>query len=145
GWTQSYSTRWMELAPRYGVKAVPVDVFAADAIAQIASCDAFMWRFLPSAFPRLYAKRLLHAVAHGLGRPAFPSCNMFWHAEDRVAQNYLLQAAGIPTPLTYVLWNREAAEAFCDSAAYPFVIKLATGYKAVNVRLVRDRTAAQFY
>lgn len=146
GERQSYSERWMELAQKEGgIEPVSVDVFAGDAIRQISACDAFMWRFLPSAHPRLYAKRLLHAVEHGLGLPVFPSVNTAWHSEDKVGQYYLLTAAGIPTPATHIFWTREQAEHFCDSADYPFVVKLAIGYQATNVRLVRDRSAAQYY
>lgn len=145
GERQSYSERWMELAQNEGIEAILVDVFSEDIVDQIAKCDAFMWRFLPSAHPRLYAKRLLCAVEQGLGIPVFPSVNTAWHAEDKVGQYYLLESAGIPTPATHVFWNREQAERFCESAKYPFVLKLAIGYRAVNVRLVRDRGAAQYY
>lgn len=145
GERQSFSERWMELAQNEGIETVPVDVFADDVVERISKCDAFMWRFSPSAYPRLYAKRLLCSVEQGLGIPVFPSLRTAWHAEDKVGQYYLLKAAGLPTPTTHVFWNREQAEAFCASADYPFVLKLATGYKSVNVRLVRDPDAAQYY
>jgi glutathione synthase/RimK-type ligase-like ATP-grasp enzyme len=142
---QSYSDRWLELAERFGVRAVPVDVFSADVVETISSCDAFMWRPSPLASDRLYAMRLLYAVEKGLGIPVFPDLNSSWHFEDKVGQYYFFAAAGIPIPATRVYWSRQQAEQFCDTATYPFVLKLATGYQASNVRLVRNRDDAQYY
>jgi len=145
GERQSFSDRWFQLAEEHGLAAVAVDVFSKDVIAQIASCDAFMWRCDPSALPRLYAKRLLYAIEEGLGLPVFPNLKSSWHFEDKIGQYYFLAAAGIPTPATRIFWKREQAERFCETAEYPFVLKLSAGYQASNVRLVRNREEALFY
>jgi glutathione synthase/RimK-type ligase-like ATP-grasp enzyme len=65
-----------------------------------------MWRFGYSATVRLFAKRLLVAIEHGLGIPVFPSSETVWHFEDKVAQHYLLLSAGIRTPTTWMFWKR---------------------------------------
>lgn len=145
GERQSYSDRWIELARERGIEMIPVDVYANDIIERIAACDAFMWRYDPSALPRLYAGRLLYAIEDGLGMPVYPSLKSRWHFEDKVGQYYFLRAAGIPTPATDVSWTRAQAEVFCKNAGYPFVLKLATGYQSSNVRLVRNREDALFY
>lgn len=77
--------------------------------------------------------------------PVFPSMKSQWHFEDKIGQYYFLCAAGVPTPATHISWTRQQAELFCDSAEYPFVLKLAAGYQASNVRLVHDRDEAMFY
>jgi glutathione synthase/RimK-type ligase-like ATP-grasp enzyme len=145
GERQSFSDRWFQLAKEHGIAGIAVDVFSKDVIAQIASCDAFMWRCDPSALPRLYAKRLLYAIEEGLGIPVFPNLKSSWHFEDKIGQYYFLSAAGIPTPATSIFWKREQAERYCETAEYPFVLKLSAGYQASNVRLVRDRQEALFY
>lgn len=145
GEQQSYSKRWLELAQQQGITAVPVDAFAQDAIAQISTCDAFMWRYDPSALPRLYADRLLNALEDGLRMPVFPSLKSRWHFEDKIGQYYFLSAAGIPAPTTQIFWTRQQAEQYCDTAVYPFVIKLTTGDKSSNVRLVQNRREAFYY
>ncbi len=145
GERQSYSARWFELARERGITTVRVDAFAQDIISRISNCDAFMWRYSPSAHPRLYAKKLLYAIEEQLGVSVFPNLKSSWHFEDKVGQYYFLAAAGIPTPVTNIFWTREDAEAFCDRAEYPFVLKLATGYQSSNVQLVRDRRSAHFY
>src|SRR6185437_3166443 len=145
GKQQSYSARWIELARDMHVEAVPVDVFSSNVIDTISTCDAFMWRYDPSAHVRLHANRFLYGIGEGLGLPVFPSVESRWHFEDKIGQYYFLAAAGIPTPATNISWTREHAARFCDDATYPFVLKLATGYQASNVRLVSSREEALFY
>lgn len=145
GSRQSYSDRWFELASESDVEAVRVDVYSPDVLKTIAGCDAFMWRYDPSAQRRLFAARLLYAIEFGLGLPVFPSLGSRWHFEDKIGQYYFLAAAGIPTPATTVCWTREQAITFCDDASYPFVLKLATGFAGSNVRLMRTREEALFH
>ena len=145
GVRQSFSDRWIELAKTRGFDAVPVDVFAPDAMSRIAGCDAFMWRYASSACPRLYARRLLQAVETGLAIPVFPSTRSAWFYEDKVGQDYFFRAAGIPHAATQIFWTRRDAERFCQNAAYPFVLKLAGGHQSSNVRLLATRAEALFY
>jgi glutathione synthase/RimK-type ligase-like ATP-grasp enzyme len=145
GEQQSFSERWTALARAQGIETVPVDVFSNDVLSRIATCDAFMWRFPPTPFPRVMARRILYAVEAGMGLPVFPSFNTAWHVEDKIGQTYFLSAAGIPTPSTEISWTREQAEKYCNRASYPFVIKLSTGYQGSNVRLIQTRGEAMFY
>ncbi len=145
GVRQSFSERWRELARERGIGTAMVDVFSDDIVAQIATCDAFMWRCPSSAHPRTYARRLCHAVEKGLGIPVFPALDDSWYFEDKIAQDYFFEAAGIPMPATRVCWTRASAMQFCDAADYPFVLKLAGGHQSSNVRLVHNRKEAHFY
>jgi hypothetical protein len=143
GERQSFSARWAQLAAQAGMEVRFVDVYAHDLFERLAGCDGFMWRFGFLPLPRLYGKRLLPAIEHGLGIPVFPSWKSCWHFEDKVAQHYLLQAAGIPTPRTWVFWELEPALAFCHEASYPLVLKLGYGIQSGNVRLLRGAAEAQ--
>ncbi|HET7561638.1 MAG TPA: hypothetical protein VFJ87_04580 [Rhodanobacteraceae bacterium] len=142
---QSFSRRWFELAPSLGIEALPVDVFASDCVSQIAKCDAFMWRCPSSAYPRVYSRRLLYALEAGLGIPVFPSNRSTWFYDDKPGQSGFLEAANIPHAITWVFWERQRAEQFCNHANYPFVLKLAGGHQSSNVRLLRTRAEALFY
>ena len=44
-----------------------------------------------------------------------------------MAQAYLLDAAGIPTPATFVFWKKRKALAFARDASYPLFLKFAGG------------------
>ena len=145
GEKQSFSSRWAARAAETGVNVRTVDVYAPDFFAQLAGCDGFMWRFGYSPNPRLLAKRLLPAIEHGLGIPVFPSFETAWHFEDKIAQSYLMQAAGVPTPGTWVFWDRMSALDFCRSAKYPLVLKLSFGYQSGNVRLLESFDDASYW
>lgn len=136
GEKQSFSARWAVRAADTGVNVRTVNVYAPDFFEQLAGCDGFMWRFGYRPRPRLFAKRLMPAIEHGLRIPVFPSFETAWHFEDKVAQSYLLRAAGFPTPATWVFWDRKAALDFCRSATYPLVLKLSFGFQSANVRLL---------
>jgi glutathione synthase/RimK-type ligase-like ATP-grasp enzyme len=145
GEKQSFSSRWAQRAEAIGVNVRTVDVYAPDLLQQLAGCDGFMWRFGYSPNPRLFAKRLLPAIESGMGIPVFPSFETAWHFEDKIAQAYLLQAAGLPTPATWVFWDPKTALDFCRSAKYPLVLKLSFGYQSANVRLLKNVDAASYW
>jgi glutathione synthase/RimK-type ligase-like ATP-grasp enzyme len=144
GERQSFSTRWSALAARAGARVREVDAYASDFFRQLDGCDGFMWRFDFAAPERLFARRLLAAVEH-VGIPVFPCWRTAWHFEDKVAQHYLLEAAGLPAPRTWVFWNRSKAADFTRRATYPLVIKLAQGYRSANVRLLQSAADAAYW
>lgn len=142
GEQQSFSQRWAELAAANAVDLREVDVDASDLFNRLSGCDGFMWRFGFDPLTLQHAKRLLPAIEHGMAMPVFPSWESSWHFEDKIAQHYLLQAADIPTPRTWVCWTRNEARRFCASAHYPLVAKLSSGFQSSNVRLLRSAAEA---
>jgi glutathione synthase/RimK-type ligase-like ATP-grasp enzyme len=144
GRRQSFSTRWSELAAASGVRVKQVNVHTNDFFRQLAGCDGFMWRFDFAAPERLLAKRILLAVEQ-TGTMVFPSWPTAWHFEDKIGQHYLLRAAGLPTPATWVFWDAVAARDFVERAALPLVIKLTHGYRSANVRLIRTREEVRYW
>jgi glutathione synthase/RimK-type ligase-like ATP-grasp enzyme len=145
GVEQSYSDRWLALAAERGVHARVVNAWEPDIFTQLAGCDGFMWRFGYRPPERLVAMRVLASIEHALGLPVFPSWKSAWHFEDKISQYYLLQAAGVPMPRTWVFWHEDAALEFVRRASYPLVIKLANGYRSGNVRLLKDREDAEYW
>jgi hypothetical protein len=145
GRTQSFSKRWIARLPELGHQVKVVDLFQPDPLEQLAGCDGLMWWFAHMPFPRNYGKRVMAALNHGRGFPTFPSYRTSWHFDDKVAQHYLMRAAGLPMPDTWVFWRREDAKAFCRTARFPLVLKLAGGIISENVRLLRSRRQANHW
>ena len=145
GVSQSYSDRWRALAAEAGIQTRIIDAYRRDVFEQLAGCDGFMWRFGYRPPERLIALRILASVEHALGIPVFPSWKSAWHFEDKISQYYLLQAARLPMPKTWLFWDKEAALAFARDASFPFVMKLANGYRSSNVRLVRSADEAVYW
>ena len=142
GEVQSFSERWVQVASERGVKTRIVNALSDRIMDRLVGCDAFMWRFGYLPMPRLFAKRLLMAIEHGMNLPVFPSWRTAWHFEDKIAQHYLMRASGLPEPRTWVFWRVEDAEAFCARAAYPLVMKISFGFQSRGVRLLRNQAEA---
>ncbi len=85
------------------------------------------------------------ALGHVSRIPVFPDWKSCWHFDDKVAQSYLLQAAGLPIPRTWVFWQSQDALDFCRSAEYPLVIKLRSGVYSQNVQLLRNQAEAEYW
>jgi len=142
---QSYSKRWEAMASEQDISITWVNVHTEEAISQIADCDGFMWRSSPGAYPRLLAKRLMPAIEYGCRIPVFPNWKTLWYSEDKIAQSFLLKAAELPIPKTYIFWNYSETRRFIDEAGYPFILKLYSGYQSRNVRLLKSKEEAGFY
>lgn len=145
GRTQSFSRRWVELATQSGHEVRFVDLFRPDLREQLAGCDGFMWWFPHLPHPRNFGRRLLIAIEHGLNLPVFPNWQTVWHFDDKVSEKYLLEAAGIPMPQTWVFWSHNWAFDFCRTAQYPLVLKLAGGIVSENVRLLHNFDEAKYW
>jgi glutathione synthase/RimK-type ligase-like ATP-grasp enzyme len=140
---ESSSARWAQLAAERGHSAREVDVFRFDVLDQLRGCDALMWRHIHMPSHRAVARRLLPVVEKELGLAVYPDQNTCWHYDDKIAQFYLLQAAGIPTPRTWVFWDLERAAEFCATAPYPLVFKLWAGAGSTNIALVENAAEAR--
>jgi glutathione synthase/RimK-type ligase-like ATP-grasp enzyme len=142
---RSFSDRWIELLAAAGHEARVVDALSPKLFEQLRGCDGFLWWFPPTTLPRDHAKRLMTALSHVTDLEVFPDWQVAWPFDDKIAESYALQAAGIPTPRTWVFWRKSEALVFARNAEYPLVIKLATGYRSNNVALLRDSREAKYW
>ena len=133
----SFSDRWAELAEREGVAVRVVDAWANDVVDQVRGAAAFLWRYLNPLPERPLGRNVCAAIEAGLGIPVFPNERTGRLFEDKVAQKYALEAAGLPAPQTWVFYDAESARDFLRSAGFPLVFKLSTGIKSKNVALLR--------
>jgi glutathione synthase/RimK-type ligase-like ATP-grasp enzyme len=145
GRRQSFSRRWTELARSAECEVRVVDVYQRNLPAQFAGCNGFLWWFAHLPHTRESALRIVQAVGHGLGMQTFPNWRTVWHFDDKVAQAYLLDAAGIPTPNTFVFWKKARALAFARDAQYPLVLKLAGGIGSEHVGKITSSQEAIFW
>jgi hypothetical protein len=133
------SPRWAAFLKNAGYDVRWVDVRRADILDQLKGCHGFMWRWSHSRGMGRIAKRLLPVVERELKLAVYPDQQTCWHDDDKIAQAYLLNAAGIDTPRTWIWFDEAAAlDWAATTAVYPLVIKLASGAGSTNVRLVRS-------
>lgn len=137
------SPRWAQLLADAGHEVMWVDVTRPDILTQVAECEGFMWRHIHMPRHRQIARRLLPVLEQELGLAVYPDQATCWHYDDKIAQYYLLRAAGVPMPDTWVWFDQGQALDWVERASFPLVIKLWTGAASQNVRLVPDRRSAQ--
>jgi glutathione synthase/RimK-type ligase-like ATP-grasp enzyme len=142
GCADSSSPIWTRLLIELGHEVRTVNVYGADVIERLRDCHGFMWRHAHLPHMRQVAKRLLPVVEHELGLAVYPDQNTCWHYDDKIAQAYLLDAAGIPVPRTWVLFEKDAALDWVKTAKFPVVLKLWAGAGGSNVTLVRTADEA---
>lgn len=138
GLNDSASPVWKRLLLEAGHEVRDVDVRCPDILEQLDGCHGFMWRWAHFSGMGRIAKRLLPVVEQVLNIPVYPDQKTCWHYDDKIAQAYLLRAYDIPAPETWLWFDREGALQWVKTAAYPLVLKLATGAGSSNVRLVRN-------
>ncbi len=139
------SPRWKTLLEQAGHRVRMVDVYRPDILAQVRGCDGFMWRWAHFAGMGRVARRLLPVIERHLKLAVYPDLNTCWHYDDKIAQAHLLASVGIPTPQTWIWFDRETALDWADTASYPLVMKLAGGAGSNNVRLIRSPSEAHLW
>ena len=128
---------WTRALREAGCQVREVDVRRADILDQLKGCHGFMWRHNHTPEARQIARRLLPVLERDLGLAVYPDQNTCWHFDDKIAQRFLLEAAGIPIPRTWIWFDEDLALGWARGASYPMVIKLWGGAGSTNVRLVR--------
>ncbi len=136
------SPRWAQYLEEAGCTVRWVDVYSPQILQDLSGCDAFMWRW--AHFWGMYrlAHRILPVIENELGLLVYPDQKTCWHYDDKAAQFFLMQAAGIRTPETWVFFSAERAHAWASGTTYPVVHKLTTGAGSTNVSLVSSEDEA---
>ena len=132
------SPRWARLLKDEGHEVRWVDVRRADILEQLRGCQGFMWRWAHFNGMGRIARRLLPVIERELKLTVYPDQSTCWHYDDKIAQAYLLDAAGISVPKTWVWFDQDAALEWATTATYPMVLKLAAGAGSTNVRLIEN-------
>jgi glutathione synthase/RimK-type ligase-like ATP-grasp enzyme len=139
----SFSDRWLERCSELKIPHQVVDCHASDIVSRIRSSSALMWHWTHSSPADLLMARAVLSSAELMGLEVFPSIATCWHFDDKVAQKYLLEAAGAPVPRSWTFYELQRALDFVDRAPLPLVFKLRRGAGSTNVRLARTRREAQ--
>lgn len=110
----------------------------------VDSQDAHFWEFIADSTLFLMflgqtpmhmqrQQSLISIIDKHLGIPCFPNWQMTWHFDDKVAQQYILESAGLPVVKAHVFWDKEKALKWASDTDYPQVFKLKGGAGSLNV------------
>lgn len=146
GGAGGFAPRWARALESRGATVKRLDPLGLDPLKQVSDCAGVMWHW--SHYPheqRKAALPILRVIEDQLRIPIFPDMATCWHFDDKIAQSYLLEALGIPTPKTWVFWRKTDALAWCSQVEYPVVAKLSVGAGSQNVRLIRSANGVRAY
>lgn len=127
-----------------GIEYDIVDIDAHDWQARIAPYDLVIWRgrFMGPNLATHY-KEKIYFIEQVLGKAVMPGYASVWHFESKVAQSYLLEAAGVPTPRTVATADYDDGQTCLAEAALPIVVKQSHGASSANVRLLASKQEAE--
>lgn len=140
--SESYSEKWAKFLGDRGVDVKYVDLKKVNALEEVKGCNGVMWRWVHSPHDKIKAPNILYAIENYLGIPVFPDHNTCWHYDNKVAQYYLLNAAGVPIPQTWIFWDKHSAIEWANKTKYPTVFKLSAGAASQNVIKVSSEAEA---
>ena len=139
----SFSDRWLAYCQKNNIKIKIVDAYQSNIIQQVEDCDAFMWHFSHNnEKDTLFAKQLLFAL-ESAGKIIYPSTNLAWHFDDKVAQKYVLEGIGAPLIESEVFYSKKDALEWLEEINFPIVFKLRRGAGSQNVRLIKTKKNAE--
>lgn len=137
-----FSEVWIDYCDRLGLDYRLVDCHASDIVQQVADCDIVMWQHRHFEVGGKLIGRQVLAALEQAGKVVFPDHRTGWHFDDKLAQKYLLEAAGAPFAPTVAFLDQRDAHAWASKAAFPCVFKLRGGSGSANVSLIDSESAA---
>jgi glutathione synthase/RimK-type ligase-like ATP-grasp enzyme len=140
-----FTARWISYCKENNIPFKEVNCYDFDIVQKLNGCETLFWHFhhtLPADI--IMAKSLMNSL-HQTGKDIFPDWNSFWHFDDKIAQKYLLEAAGLPIVDTFVFYDKNLALNWAMTTEYPKVFKLRGGAGSSNVALVKSKKEARNY
>tara|TARA_B100001059_G_C17836435_1_gene588499 strand:+ start:2902 stop:3915 length:1014 start_codon:yes stop_codon:yes gene_type:complete len=138
----SFSEPWIKFCEENKINYKLVNCFENNIIEKLKDCNALLWHHHHGDYKDIQlAKPLLFSLEQ-IGIKVFPNFNTNWHFDNKLAQKYLLEAAGVPFVKTYVFFTKQDAIYWARNTSYPKVFKLKGGAGAANVRLAKSQTEA---
>jgi glutathione synthase/RimK-type ligase-like ATP-grasp enzyme len=90
-----------------------------------------------------FFKEKVYFLEHFARKIVVPGFRTAWHYDSKIAQSYVFEHCGVPTPATCVTFDYADAVACLNRARVPLVFKESHGAGSSNVELVPRRRAAE--
>jgi glutathione synthase/RimK-type ligase-like ATP-grasp enzyme len=122
-----------------------VDINKHDWLATLKDYNAILWP--PGCMgikPSSHLKEKIYFLQYHMGKLVVPNFETVWHFESKVAQSYLFELYGIPTPRTVSTFSLQEALALLSKENYPLVFKTSSDAASRGVRLVNAPSFGKF-
>ena len=141
---RSYSVPWIEYCEENNISYQKIDAFSSTLVQDCRGIDAFMCHWHHYDYSSWLVAKQIVAALEFTGIYSFPNLSTFWHYDDKIAQKYLLEAVGAPTPNTWVFYDRDRAiDWVLNDATFPIIFKLRRGSASSNVKLIQNKQEAE--
>src|SRR6056297_1451080 len=114
-------------------------------INNLKNADVYIWH----ADSKEERYRIIHDrvyfIEQIIKKPIFPDMNMYFAYGDKIKENEIFNYFGLPTPKTYITYNREDALKISEKIKYTFVLKDAHVYGGWHVYKIKNREEADKY
>lgn len=139
----SFSVSWIEYCKEKEIPFRLIDAYSSTLIQDCREVDAFMCHWAHNDYASFLAAKQMVSALTWTNIYTFPNLSTFWHYDDKIAQKYLLEAIGAPTPKTWIFYDHDRAINWLfNDAEYPIVFKLRRGSASTNVRLIHSKKEA---
>jgi glutathione synthase/RimK-type ligase-like ATP-grasp enzyme len=123
---------------------------------ELVSLDGADWKDVASRFDVIlwkpafmgpeaasHYKEKIYFLEHYLRKLTVPNFSTIWHFESKIAQSFIFDHLGVPTPRTSVSFDYHDAAQRLRNERYPIVMKDAFGAGSNNVHLVSTPSQAR--
>lgn len=131
----------------YSIDVVTLDIFNYADQQRLLNedWDGVFWRAKHDPKYRDLAKKIISLFGKHHGLKTFPSWDEYWHYDDKMAQSFLFTKLNIPTPKTFVFYNKSEAIEFLEQINFPIIFKAPFGAGSANVGLLQNKRHAKRY
>ncbi|VAX25480.1 hypothetical protein MNBD_IGNAVI01-459 [hydrothermal vent metagenome] len=140
-------TVWAPIFEQKGYNVVLLNTFSKTDQDRLLTehWDAFIWRAKHDPWIKNLAKRFLSFFDIQQKIKTFPSFHDYLHYDDKITQYYILKSKSIPTPETYIYFDKNEAFQFLESANFPVVYKASSGSGSGNVGLIKSKLQGKIF
>lgn len=142
----TWTNRFIEFCEKEKIPYKIIDCYKSDIVTQLPKYSALVWHYSNFVISDMLEARNILMVASNMGLVTFPSLELNWHFDDKIAEMYALESVAAPMPQSWVFYLED--ECVCwirNKAKFPLVAKLKGGSGSNNVKLLKNRKEAIKY
>jgi glutathione synthase/RimK-type ligase-like ATP-grasp enzyme len=119
--------------------------YGTNIICELDKYSAIVWPVQNFVLADLLEANSILRIAEDKGLRVFPNQKTIWHFDDKIAEMYLFQSAGVSIPKSYVFYLLDDCLEWLTHAEFPIVAKIRRGAGSENVILLKTLSQAQKY
>lgn len=142
----SWTNQFIKCCQKNNISFEIVDCYRSDIVEILPRYSALVWHYSNFVISDMLEARNIIQVASNMGLITFPTLELNWHFDDKIAEMYALQSVNAPIPKSWVFYTVEDCLLWLEQEAkYPLVAKLRGGSGSNNVKLLHNFGEAKIY